>query len=74
MATVVKKQTASATRLVLEFDSPPTMDQLKTAINKTDVADRGCVLKRVKNSADISLEPPVRFVFVVEGGTEVTVP
>lgn len=73
MATI-KKQTASATRIVLKFDSPPSLDELKSAINKVDVADRGSKIAKVSSAGDQTVQAPVRFVFTVEGETEVDVP
>lgn len=74
MATTVKKQTGSAIRYVFRFDAPPSMDDLKQAINKVDVADRSSKIAKVLNAGDVATVAPVKFVFVVEGESEVDVP
>lgn len=74
MADSVKKQTGGATRYVFKFDAPPTMNELKNAINKVDLADRDTKIAKVANAGDVMTVAPVRFVFIVETEAEVDVP
>ncbi len=74
MTTTIKKQVAGATRYVLKFDAPPSMDELKAMINKIDAADRGMKIKKCVSAGDQECAGPVKFVFVAEGETETDVP
>ena len=74
MATTIKRQIGTATRYVIKFDSPPSMNELRKALGDIDVAERGAPLSLVSNEAGAKTASPVRFVFVTEGESETDVP
>ena len=74
MATIIKKQIGATTRYALKFDQPPSMTELRQAINSIDLADRTMRLKKISRDDGTSLQEPVRFVFIAEGETETDVP
>lgn len=75
MATTIKKQIGSATRYVFKFDAPPTMTELRKAIGDIAVEEREVRLSKVTNEGNtVTVQSPVRFVFIVEGETETDVP
>ena len=68
MATMIKRQVAGTTRIVLRFDQAPTLTELRQAIGSVDQADRGLRFKGVDTT------PPLKFVFVQDAETETDVP
>lgn len=73
MATTIKRISSTAQRLVVAFDGPPTVKEMLDALKNIDPADRTAFLKTARSDTS-STDGPKRFIFVVEGESEVDVP
>ncbi len=72
MATIIKKTTGAEVKYTIQFDTAPTAQQLKKAIN--DLPDNTVGLKRVEDSLGVNVKTPVRFVFISSSQVEEDVP
>lgn len=75
MAISIKKVTASSTKLVVAFDTPPSAQDFIDFLKKIDPLDRPNVkIQKVSNINGDGTQSPVRFIFSLDSQTEVDVP
>lgn len=68
MATTIKKTNSGETKYTIQFDSPPTAQQLRKAI--ADLPDITVAIRRVDDANNGQVKMPVRFVFISTSQSE----